>query len=401
MIEFFYKLRDAGIPVSIHGIMDFYDAVRKGLVRDIDSLFLVTRLIFVKRLEHYDLFEQTFASYFYGKDGLRELQEWEELLHSKPFRKWLDEEVKAGRLMPEEIQSLTTEELIRRFWETVMAQRDAHHGGNRWVGTRGGSPYGHSASSPYEGGIRVYGSSVHGTARKVIGERRYINYAEDAPLTKENIRQILSSMKSLRPIGPLCELDVDETIYQTAKNGGEIELIFRRELRNKVEVVVLLDNGGYSMTPYIPLVKTIFHRIRDTFENVRYYYFHNCIYGTVYKNPQRTEAIRWDDLLQLGPKARLIIIGDANMAPSELMASFGAIDMFTTVRKPGYQWLQELRRAFPVSVWLNPIRKDLWKYESSTIRRIASIFHMEDLTLGGLKRAVEYLNLQGSTVDAI
>lgn len=401
MIEFFYKLRDAGIPVSIHGIMDFYDAVRKGLVRDIDSLFLVTRLIFVKRLEHYDLFEQTFASYFYGKDGLRELQEWEELLHSKPFRKWLDEEVKAGRLMPEEIQSLTTEELIRRFWETVMAQRDAHHGGNRWVGTRGGSPYGHSASSPYEGGIRVYGSSVYGTARKVIGERRYINYAEDAPLTRENIRQILSSMKSLRPIGPLCELDVDETIYQTAKNGGEIELIFRRELRNKVEVVVLLDNGGYSMTPYIPLVKTIFHRIRDTFENVRYYYFHNCIYGTVYKNPQRTEAIRWDDLLQLGPKARLIIIGDANMAPSELMASFGAIDMFTTVRKPGYQWLQELRRAFPVSVWLNPIRKDLWKYESSTIRRIASIFHMEDLTLGGLKRAVEYLNLQGSTVDAI
>lgn len=401
MIEFFYKLRDAGIPVSIHGIMDFYDAVRKGLVRDIDSLFLVTRLIFVKRLEHYDLFEQTFASYFYGKDGLRELQEWEELLHSKPFRKWLDEEVKAGRLMPEEIQSLTTEELIRRFWETVMAQRDAHHGGNRWVGTRGGSPYGHSASSPYEGGIRVYGSSVYGTARKVIGERRYINYAEDAPLTKENIRQILSSMKSLRPIGPLCELDVDETIYQTAKNGGEIELIFRRELRNKVEVVVLLDNGGYSMTPYIPLVKTIFHRIRDTFENVRYYYFHNCIYGTVYKNPQRTEAIRWNDLLQLGPKARLIIIGDANMAPSELMASFGAIDMFTTVRKPGYQWLQELRRAFPVSVWLNPIRKDLWKYESSTIRRIASIFHMEDLTLGGLKRAVEYLNLQGSTVDAI
>ncbi|MGC8718701.1 MAG: VWA domain-containing protein [Thermodesulforhabdaceae bacterium] len=401
MIEFFYRLRDAGFPVSVHGIMDFYDAVRKGLVRDIDSLFLVTRLIFVKRVEHYDIFEQTFSAYFYGEDGYKKLQEWEDLFNSKPFKKWLDEEVRAGRLSPEDAQALPMEELIRRFWETVMAQREAHHGGSRWIGTGGSSPYGHSASAPQDGGIRVYGGSVHGTARKVIGERRYINYADDAPLTRENLRQILSSMKSLRPIGPLAELDVDETIYRTAKNGGEIELIFRRELRNKVEIIVLLDNGGYSMTPYIPLVKTLFHRIRDTFEHVRYYYFHNCIYGTVYKNPQRTEPVRWDDLLQLGPKARLIIIGDANMAPSELMASFGSIDMFTAVRKPGYQWLQELRKAFPASVWLNPIRKELWQYESSTIRRIATIFHMEDLTLGGLKRAVEYLNIQGTAVDAL
>ncbi|MCX7823781.1 MAG: VWA domain-containing protein [Syntrophobacterales bacterium] len=401
MIELFYRLREGGIPVSIHSIMDFYRALKKGLIRDIDSLFLVTRLIFVKRVEHYDLFEQIFEAYFGGKDGIEELQEWEELFYSKPFRKWLDEEIRAGRLTPQEAQELPMEELIRRFWETVTAQREAHHGGNKWVGTEGGSPYGHSASYPQEGGIRVYGASVHGTARKVIGERRYINYAEDAPLTKENIRQILSTMKSLRPVGPLAELDIDETIYRTAKNGGEIELIFRRELRNKVEIIVLLDNGGYSMTPYIPLVKTLFHRIRDTFEHVRYYYFHNCIYGTVYKNPQRTEPLRWDDLLQYGPKARLIIIGDANMAPSELMASFGAIDMFTAVRKPGYQWLQELRKAFPVSVWLNPIRKELWQYESSTIRRIASIFYMEDLTLGGLKRAVEHLNIQGSTVDIL
>ena len=401
MIEFFYRLRDAGIPVSLHSIMDFYEAVRKGLVRDMDSLFLVARLVFVKRVEHYDLFEQTFAAYFYGKDGAKILEEWEDLFNSKPFRRWLDEEIRSGRLDPKDAETLPMEELIKRFWETVIAQREAHSGGSRWIGTNGGSPFGHSAAVPQDGGIRVYGASVHGTARKVIGERRYINYADDAPLTKENLRQVLSSMKSLRPVGPLAELDVDETIYRTAKNGGEIELIFRRELRNKVEIVVLLDNGGYSMTPYIPLVKTIFHRIRDTFEHVRYYYFHNCIYGTVYKDPQRTKPLRWEDLLQLGPKARLIIIGDANMAPSELMASFGSIDMFTTVRKPGYQWLQELRKAFPASVWLNPIKKELWKYESSTIRRIASIFYMEDLTLGGLKRAVEYLNLQGSTVDAL
>ncbi|HDL89637.1 MAG TPA: hypothetical protein ENG14_01895 [Thermodesulforhabdus norvegica] len=239
---------------------------------------------------------------------------------------------------------------------------------------------------------------MHGTASKVIDERRYVDYSDDAPLTRENIRQILSSMKSLRPVGPLSELDIDETIARTARNGGELELVFRRELRNKVSVVVLLDNGGYSMTPYIPLVKLIFRRIRDTFDDVKYYYFHNCIYGTVYADPPRTKPVKWEDLLSHSPYARLIIIGDANMAPSELMASFGAIDMFSMVRRPGYQWLQELRKAFPASVWLNPIPKKMWKYESITIRRVASIFHMEDLTIGGLKNAVAYLNAQDSAI---
>ncbi len=401
MIRFFYHLKDVGIPVTLQQILDFYKAFSKGLVRDIDTLFLVMRLIFVKRTEHYDLFEQAFKQYFYGEERELSVKCWEELLESKPFSKWLQEEISQGKIGIKELQESSLEDLIRRFWEIALSQRGEHHGGNRWIGSGGGSPFGHSGKRVTEGGIRVFGSSVHGTARKVIGERRYINYSDDAPLTKENIRQILSSMKSLRPVGPLSELDVDETIYKTAKNGGEIELVFRRELRNRIEIVVLLDNGGYSMTPYIPIVKTIFRRIKDSFENVRYYYFHNCIYGQVYIDPPRTKPLKWEDLIRMGPKVRLIIIGDANMAPSELMASFGSIDIYTAVRKPGYQWLQELRKAFPASVWLNPIQKKYWPYESITIRRIGNIFYMEDLTLGGLRRAVEYLNFQGSLVDSL
>ncbi len=392
MIGFFYELKKAGVPVSVHGIMDFYKALSNGLVTNLDRLFLLLRLTLVKRVEHYDIFEQIFERYFLkGESGIS-AQDWEELLIQKPFREWLEEMIERGDLSPEKIHDMPLEELIKKFWETAMAQKGPHHGGNRWIGTGGYSPFGHSGYS--QGGIRVYGRGMHGTARKVIGERRYINYSDDAQLTKENIRQILSCMKSLQPVGPPSELDVDETIYRTAKNGGEIEFVFRQELRNKISIVVLLDNGGYSMTPYIPLVKTIFRRIRDTFEDVKYYYFHNCIYGVVYKDVYRTDPLKWSDLLQMGPATRLIIIGDANMAPSELMASFGSIDMTSMVRKPGYQWLQELRKAFPASVWLNPIPKSMWKYESITIHRIASIFHMEDLTLGGLKNAVSYLNAQ-------
>ncbi len=394
MLGFFYELKQAGVPVTVHNIMDFYKALSMGLVTDIDRLFLVLRLILIKRVEYYDIFERVFQEYFLkGGSGLS-AQEWEELLLQKPFQKWLERMIEEGKLSADEVHNMPLEELVKKFWETANRQEGPHHGGNRWVGTGGRSPFGHSGYS--SGGIRVYGRSLHGTARKVIGERRFINYSDDAPLTKENIKQVLACMKSLQPIGPPTELDVDETIYRTAKNGGEIELVFRRELRNKISIVVLLDNGGYSMTPYIPLVKILFRRIRDTFEDVKYFYFHNCIYGVVYKDVYRTEPLEWGNLLQMGPQSRLIIIGDANMAPSELMASFGSIDMMSTVRKPGYQWLQELRRAFPASVWLNPIPKSMWKYESITIHRIASIFHMEDLTLGGLKNAVAYLNAQNT-----
>jgi hypothetical protein len=396
MIAFIYGLKHAGIPVSVHYILEFYRGLRAGLAPDLDRLFLLARLVFVKKVEHYDAFEQVFRSVFLGDPNV-DPTDWEEILAGKPFQEWLKKEVESGRLPPEALREFDTEELLERFYRTVMAQEGEHHGGNTWVGTGGRSPYGHSGR--HGGGIRVHGQSVHGTAQKVIGARRYINYSDQAPLRTENLRQVLSSLKSLRPVGPETELDVDATIHRTAKNGGEIELIFRRELRNRVDMVLLVDNGGYSMLPYVDLVRTVFNKIRDCFRDVRTYYFHNCIYGAVYADPRRSLPVSWEKLLSSGRKTRLIIIGDANMAPAELMAAYGSVDMVTTVRKPGYVWLRELREAFPASVWLNPIRRDQWPWQSSTVERIGRIFHMEDLTLGGIKNAVTYLNIQGRAVD--
>lgn len=397
MIGFVYQLQAAGIPVSIQYVIDLYRALRKGLVSELDQLFLLARLIFVKRVEHFDVFEQIFASFFLGRQSGNQHFDWEEIFAEKPFQEWLREQIESGQLTLDAIREFDSEELLRRFWETLLAQRGQHRGGNRWVGTGGRSPFGHGGKEP--GGIRVYGKGLHGTAQRVIDKRNYINYSEQSVLSAENLRQVLASLKSLRPVGPPNELDVDETIFQTARNGGEIELVFRRELRNRTQLNVLLDNGGYSMWPYIPLVRTIFNKIRGLFRDVKFYYFHNCIYGEVYQDLPRTQPLPWEKFLGESKHTRMIIIGDANMAPAELMAAYGSLGMASTERKPGREWLQELRSAFPVSIWLNPIKKERWDYESPTIRHIQRIFHMEDLTLGGIKNAVNYLNIRGQSFD--
>jgi hypothetical protein len=397
VVGFIYQLREAGVPVSVQYILEFYRALQRGMAADLDQLFLLARLIFVKRVEHYDIFEQVFAAFFFGAHRRRKPMDWEELLAGKPFREWLQEQIDSGRLSPEEIREFALEELLARFWETVLAQQSQHHGGNRWVGTRGRSPFGHSGQ--HAGGIRVYGRSLYGTAQKVIDTRRYLDYSEKSILSNENLRQALASLKSLRPVGPESELDIDATIARTAKNGGEIELVFDRELRNRLKLMVLLDNGGYSMDPHIPLVRAIFTKLRGLFSDIHFYYFHNCIYGAVYQDLRRTEPVKWERFLSEPKSTRLVVIGDANMAPSELMAGNGSLDIYTDERKPGIEWLEELHQAYPVSVWLNPIRKDYWAHESLTIRQIGGIFHMEDLTLAGIKNAVTYLNLQGEVFD--
>lgn len=397
MLGFIYQLQAAGIPVSIQYVLDLYEALRRGLAADLDQLFLLARLIFVKRVEHLDVFEQVFASFFLGRPPASWLPNWEELLADKPFEEWLRQQLEAGQIDLNTIREFDHEELLRRFWETLLAQRGEHHGGQTWVGTGGRSPFGHGGREG--GGVRVYGRGLYGTAQRVIDRRNYLNYRDRSLLSAENLRQVLASLKSLRPVGPPTELEVDETIAQTARNGGEIELVFRRELRNRTHLKVLLDNGGYSMTPYLALVKTVFNHIHDLFRDVTFYYFHNCIYGEVYLDPPRTQPVVWDKFLGDSRYSRLLIIGDANMAPAELMAAYGSLGRATAERKPGREWLQDLKQAYPVSVWLNPIPKGRWDYESPTIRMIQQIFQMEDLTLGGIKQAVAYLNLRGQAFE--
>jgi hypothetical protein len=388
MLSFIQQLREAEIPISFQYILEFYRGLQKGLAPDLDRLFLLARLVFIKHIEHYDAFERVFARFFLGKVSWQ-MPDWEEVFAGKPFREWLREQIEKGVITPEELRKYGNEELLMRFWKTLLEQRGRHAGGHTWIGTGGRSPFGHSGQAG--GGMRVYGRGIHGTAQKVIDKRNYVNYSEKSPLTRENVRQVLALLKNLKRTGPETELDVDETIARTAKNGGEIELVFARELRDRLKLIVLLDNGGYSMFPYVELVKSVFGKIRDHFKDLKYYYFHNCLYGAVYRDQPRTRAIPWEFLIAQGRDTHLIIIGDANMAPFELMAANGSLYIQTEDRRPGREWLKELRTAFQASVWLNPIPKERWSQESVTINQIARIFPMEDLSLAGIRNAVHML----------
>lgn len=389
---FILCLREYGVPVSMTDALDFYRGLERGLAPDLDSLFLFGRLSFVRRVEHMDAYERAFAFHFYGIDLPRVAEGDPELLNTPQFREWLKEAVRKGELPPHALWSLTPDELMKRFWETLRKQMEAHHGGSRWIGTGGNSPFGHSGNA--SGGMRVLGEGGKRSALKVIGDRRYVDYSNDTSLKGANLAQALASLKKLTPVGPRDELDLDETIYRSARNGGEIDLVFRRALLDRIEVVLLIDNGGASMLPHVHLTRLLFSKVRDRIKRLHTYFFHNTIYAAVYKDAQRRQPLPTEKLLERSPETRLLILGDASMAPEELLYAGGAISYWEPDEEPSLRWLERLRDRFRHAVWLNPIPKEIWReaYGRTTIKRIGEVFRMEDLSLGGIKRAVEWLN---------
>jgi hypothetical protein len=394
-VDFVYLLRDYGVPASPRDLIELNRGLEKGIVKDLDDLFVFTRLTFVRRKEHMDAFERAFALYFFGVDIPSVAEGDPDLLRTKAFREWLSKQIEEGLLPERAMYSMTAEELMKKFWETVREQMEAHEGGSRWVGQRGNSPFGHSGNA--ERGVRVHGQSQHRSAIKVIAGRRYIAYADTNVLKNENLRQALESMKHMKDVGPHSLLNLDETIRRTARDGGEIDLVFERERRDRISVMLMIDNGGYSMDPYIDLTQMLFARLHDRFEDITTYYFHNTIYQHVWPDFRRSKKIPMDQLLLRNPDTRLVIIGDATMAPEELESPFGAIYYYAQDQRPSVYWLRRLGERFKHTVWLNPIPRNYWSvaHGMHTLVRIREIFHMEDMTLGGIKGMVEFLSESG------
>ena len=388
---FILRLRDYGVPVSLTDSIDFYRGMERGLAPDLDSLFVFARLCFVRRVEHMDAYERAFAFHFYGIDIPRVAEGDPELLNTPQFRQWLKEAIRKGELPPQALWTFPPGELMKRFWETLRKQMEEHHGGSRWIGTGGNSPFGHSGNA--KGGVRVFGEGGKLSATKVIGERRYIEYSDANTLSGANLSQALTSLKKLTPAGPRDQLDLDATIYQSARNGGEIDLVFRRDLLDRIEVVLLIDNGGTSMLPHVDLTRLLFAKIRDRIKRCHTYFFHNTVYSSVYKDAHRRQPLPVAELLKRSQDTRLIVLGDASMAPEELIYPGGSLWYGDEESETSLRWLERLRDRFRHTVWLNPIPKELWPdaYGRTTIRKIGEVFPMEDLTLGGIKRAVARL----------
>ena len=391
-VDFFYSLKKAGIPVSPTSFLRLQRALSLGLINSIEDFYTSARAILVKSERYFDLYDQIFAHKFQGaefKDPTElELSEVAKAL----LAEWLrDPRELAHALGIDEkaLSKLSPDELIKYFLERLKEQTEAHHGGSKWIGTGGTSPVGHSGYHP--GGMRVGGVSRNKSAVKVAMERRYRDYSQEGPLTEAQMGEALKRLRNMVPFGPKNKVNIDKTIYQTTKNGGEIEIIFDRSLRDRLKVILAIDNGGWSMDPYIGIVQTLFNYSRAQFKDLKTFFFHNTIYDTLWEDPpRRAKPFAIDELIRLDPETRFIIVGDASMAPYELMATDGSIYVEERSGKPSFDRLTFIAKTFSHSIWLNPVSIDEWGY-TRTISAIREIFPMFELTLDGLEKAVGYL----------
>jgi uncharacterized protein with von Willebrand factor type A (vWA) domain len=388
-VDFFYLLRKVGIPVSPTSFLRLQQALSMGLINSIDDFYTGARAILVKSERYFDLYDQVFAHRFQGV----ELKEPNEAELSEAVRALIEEWLKNPRelaeilgIKEEELGKLSPEELIKYFLDRLKDQTEAHHGGGKWIGTGGTSPVGHSGYHP--GGMRVGGVSGHKSAIKVAMDRRYRDYSHEGPLTQSQMAEALKRLRNMVPFGPKDRVNIDKTIYQTMKNCGEIEIVFDRSLRDRLKIILAIDNGGWSMDPYIDLVQTLFHYARAQFKDLKTFFFHNTIYDFLWEDPpRRTRPFSVDELVRLDPETRFIIVGDASMAPYELMATDGSIHIEERSGRPSYERLQFIAKTFPHSVWINPKLAEEWPY-TRTIQPIREIFPMYELTLDGLEKAV-------------
>lgn len=390
--EFFYLLKKVGIPVSPTSFLRLQKALGMGLVNSIDDFYTTARSILVKSERYFDLYDQVFAHKFEGA----ELKEPDEIELTEVAKALLEEWLKNPKELADalgvdekELSKLSPEELIEYFLKRLKEQTEAHHGGHKWIGTGGTSPVGHSGYHP--GGMRVGGVSRNKSAVKVAMDRRYKDYSQQGPLTQAQMGEALKRLRNMVPVGPKDEVNIDETIYQTMKNAGEIEIIFDRSLRDRLKVILAIDNGGWSMDPYIDVVQTLFNYARAQFKDLKTYFFHNTIYDKLWEDPPRMykpQAV--DDLGRLDPETRIIIVGDASMAPYELMATDGSIHLEERSGRPSIERLRFIAATFSHAVWLNPKMEEEWPY-TRTIHAVREIFPMYELTLDGLEQAVTYL----------
>ena len=391
-IDYFYKLKEVGIPVSPTAFLTLQKALSNGLVVTLDDFYTASRAILVKSERYFDLFDQVFAYHFQGAE-LPDYEgiELDELVRTM-LEAWLQNPKELSKLLGVDesaLNKLTPEELIEYFKERLKEQTEQHHGGAKWIGTGGYSPVGHSGYHPQ--GMRVGGVSNNKSAVKVAMDRRYKDYSLKGPLSQALVGEALKRLRNLIPVGPKDEVNIDETIYQTMKNGGEIEIVFDRRLKDRLKVILAIDNGGWSMDPYIPVVQTLFDYAGDQFKDIKTYFFHNTIYATLWADPARyKKPKKIDDFVRLDPLTRFIIVGDASMAPYELMATDGSIHIEERSGLPSIECLNFLAKTFPHSIWLNPVPASMWNY-THTINAIREIFPMFELTIDGLEQAVTHL----------
>ncbi len=389
-IPFLYELRARKVKVGAQEAVSLAKALKLGLHdSSLDGFYHVARAICVHRESDLDKFDEAFLSHFKGvsAQSIELVEELEEWLKDPANRKDLSDEELAA------LQSIDMEALKKMFEERMKEQKGRHQGGSHWIGSGGTSPFGQQGNHP--SGLRVGAQGGGKSAMGIADARKYRPYRSDLLIDIRQIEVALRKLRAFQREGQQNELDIDATIDETAKNGGELEIVTRAPRKSNVRVLLLMDVGG-SMDPHIQVMSRLFSAAKraSNIRELKTYYFHNCVYGRVYETERFSEPQSLDDLLQkLGPEWKLIMVGDAAMHPAELLGA-GDYEYYATGHhgppQTGMKWLVKLADHFRRFAWLNPDPPNYWR--GGTAEQIGKVLPMFQLTLDGLSDAITHLS---------
>jgi len=393
LLDFFDRLRKAGLPISLSEWLVLMHGLSKGLgTLDLDRFYAFARLCLVKDEAHYDRFDQVFSDYWAGRS-----QNFDNLMDSFDQaipEDWLNQQQREA-LSEEQRQQVEAlggwDKLMETLAERLAEQTEEHHGGSKWIGTGGTSPFGHGGFNPE--GIRIGGGSKRqGKAVKVWEQRRYQDLDGDRQIGTRNFKMALRKLRRLARDGRAESLDLDTTIRKTADNAGLLDIHMRAERNNAIKVLLLIDIGG-SMDYHAELSETLFSAARSEFKRLDTYWFHNFVYERIWQDNARRHTLQTStlDLIRsYGKDHRLIIVGDATMSPYEIAVPGGSVEHWN--EEPGALWLRRLQEAFPHCVWLNPETPEWW-HTTPSIRLTRELMadRMYPLTMDGLQDAINAL----------
>ena len=387
-IDFFLKLREARVPVSLREYLTLVKAVEAGLANfDVHDFYYLSRATMVKDERNLDKFDQVFGEVFKGIESTEEeIQEIPEEWLRKLAEKVLTEEEK------KQIEALGGwEKLMETLKQRLEEQKKRHQGGSKWIGTAGTSPFGAYGYNPE--GVRIgQEENRNFSAVKVWDRREFKNLDGDVVLGTRNIKVALRRLRKFAREGAHEELDLDDTIRATAKRGWlDIKMIPERH--NAVKVLIFFDVGG-SMNPHVKTLEELFSAAKAEFKHLEYFYFHNCIYEKVWKDNRRRHSdttSTWEVLHTYPNDYKVVFVGDASMSPYEVVYPGGSVEHWN--EEAGAVWLERVTRIYEHAVWLNPV-KQAWWGNTQSVGMIQQIMgdRMYPLTLDGLDRAMRELS---------
>jgi uncharacterized protein with von Willebrand factor type A (vWA) domain len=392
LFDFFATVRKAGVPASVKEFLTLLEALDHGMAyASVDEFYTLARLCLVKDEAYFDRYDLAFAAYFKGVTAIEDIvpRELPEEWLRQAAELWLSDEDKA------KIAALGGwEKLMQELRERLEAQKGRHQGGSRWIGTAGTSPFGAQGFNPE--GVRIgQESGRNRSAVKVWDRREYRDYDTDREIGVRNIKLALRRLRRFAREGAPEVLDLDGTIRSTAKNAGWLDLRMVPQLHNAVKVLLFLDVGG-TMDEHVRIVEELFTAASGEFKNLEHFYFHNCVYESVWKdNRRRHDRVPTVEVMRkYGHDYKLVFVGDASMSPYELEQPGGSVEHWND--EAGRVWLERLLGTWPHAAWLNPVPEEHWGWTTS----IQNVLRMMDgrmypITLAGLERAMKVLANRG------